>query len=201
MCNEVQTGGAITAFGRVSIRTLHHRNAAVVNSIVCIAVMCTVCPTVLYSSRVFEGIMDALFDPSKKVVVLVLRNACSNPWRIRHAGWYSRTENLSRLLHTWFWCGLLYLCADLTIMEEDKKLSTDFKNGKSSDQQFLLSGLDQFPGIPFPQLYICLSTSKSPIQWWEHVKTFLRKLIGKNMRIWWSFLSCLVLQRITKHTT
>ncbi len=186
MCNEVQTVGAITAFGRgfdtvvapAEMQPLVNSNCVYCGQCV------TVCPTgALTAVGYMKETWDALFDPSKKVVVQVapaIRAAIGEEF-----GMPDGTAVTGKLV-----AGLRQLGfdavfdttfgADLTIMEEGKEIIERIE--KNENLPILTSccpGWINFLEFHFPQLKYMPSTSKSPHQMMGTVvKTYYANKIG-----------------------
>ncbi|MEA4811922.1 MAG: NADH-dependent [FeFe] hydrogenase, group A6 [Anaerolineaceae bacterium] len=186
MCNEVQTVGALTAYGRgFSTVVAPAEMSAIVDSPCVYCGQCvSVCPTgALIGHSYIRQTWHALFDPTKKVVVQVapaVRVALGEEFGYP-AGQIVTGKMVAGLRRLGFDAVFdTTFGADLTIIEEGAEIIERLKSGKNLP--ILTSccpGWINFIGYYYPSLEYMPSTTKSPQQMTGAIiKTYYAEKMG-----------------------
>ncbi|GAP21464.1 NADH-dependent [FeFe] hydrogenase, group A6 [Leptolinea tardivitalis] len=171
MCNEVQTVGALTAFGRGfnTVVAPAEKKPLIESPCVYCGQCVSVCPTAaLTGVGYISEVWDALFNPKKKVVVQVapaVRVAIGEEFGMQPG--QIVTGKLAAALRRIGFDGVFDTTfgADLTVIEEGREIMDRLKSGKNLP--ILTSccpGWINFINYHFPTLKYMPSTCKSPQQ-------------------------------------
>ncbi len=188
MCNEVQTVGALTAFGRgfSTVVTPAEKNPIVESPCVYCGQCVSVCPTgALIGHSNIRQTWHSLFDPTKKVVVQVapaVRVALGEEFGYP-AGQIVTGKMVAGLRRLGFDAVVdTTFGADLTILEESEEIIERLKSGERLP--ILTSccpGWINFVSYYYPTLEYMPSTTKSPQQMTGAiVKTYYAEKMGWN---------------------